>query len=733
MIDPMKCIWADQPATRFFESSVLGNGRIGAMVFGDATVERVVLNESGMWSGGHQDADREDAHEYLGQIRDLMAKGEFVEAEAMTNSHFTCKGPGSSSPFFGCYQVFANLFIESSWSGVDEYRRVLDLDTAVASIEFRSGRIRFSREAFVSAPHQAFVYRYSASKRGMVSFVASLSRDKAALRVDGQDLIIEGKLDPGVAFKGRLRVVASGGKVFVRDNTIVVEGANEATFYFTAGTSLNSPGFSAEVDAQMDAVSSASYAEARSLSIKDHQRFFRRVELSLPTAETSKEPTAKRLRANRTGEGDPSLAALLFNFGRYLLISGSRPDSPLPTNLQGIWAEEYQTPWNGDFHLDINVQMNYWPVEAVNLGDCHQPLLNYIPKLVPNGEKTAKAYYQARGWVVHVVTNPWHYTSPGESSNWGAFTGGGGWLCQHLWNHYDFNRDRSYLQRVYPTLKGAAQFFLDILVKEEKNGWWVTGPSNSPENTFLDPKSDRGIANCMGPTCDSQIVRELFTNTAAAARVLNTDPELAKELAEKIPQLAPTRVGKHGQIMEWLEDYDEQDLHHRHISHLYGLYPGDQISPAKTPELAEACKVSLNRKGDDGVGWCLAHKACLWAKLGDGDRAWRLIKRQLNLETDTGIRYDGGGGTYPNMLAACPPFQIDANFGATAAIAEMLVQGDAEQIHLLPSLPTAWPNGNVRGLRVRGGLTVDIAWRDGKVTHYQVHGDGADRVKVLQP
>ncbi|MBS1726193.1 MAG: glycoside hydrolase family 95 protein [Armatimonadetes bacterium] len=733
-VDPAKCIWAQEPATRFFESSVLGNGRLGAMVFGDPKTERVVLNESGMWSGGPQDADREDAHLFLAQIRQLMAEGRHVEAEAMTQAHFTCKGPGGAGPLFGCYQVFANLLLEVAEAGFSDYRRVLDLDSAVATVSYRSGGVHFTREAFVSAPHQAFVYRLIADRPGTVSFSASLQREAAAtVRVDGNDLVIEGKLDPGVGFKGRLKIMATGGKVGVRGTSLFVEGADEAVLIFTAGTSLNDADFERTVDAQIEAASSTNYAELKAKSIEDHRHYFRRVELTLPAGPLAKKPTVERLKANIKGEGDPSLAALLFHFGRYLLISGSRPDSPLPTNLQGIWAEELQTPWNGDFHLDINVQMNYWPVEAVNLGDCHQPLLNYIPKLVPNGEKTAQAYYQARGWVAHVITNPWHFTSPGEYSSWGSFTTGGGWLCQHLWNHYAYSLDREYLKQIYPTLKGAAQFFLDILTKDAKHGWLVTGPSNSPESKFLDPETGKPIANCMGPTCDTQIVREVFTNVISAAKVLDTDSEFADEVASALPQLAPTRVGKHGQVMEWLEDYDEEDVHHRHLSHLYGLYPGDQISPDATPDLAEAAKVTLRRKSDDGVGWSLAHKASLWARLWEGDHAWKLLKRQLNLELDTGIRYDGGGGTYPNMLAACPPFQIDANFGATAAIAEMLVQGDADTIWLLPALPAAWKEGSFRGLRVRVGRTVDVTWRDGKVTHHQIHGPAADQVKVLQP
>jgi len=740
-IQPETAIWSTTPAKTFIESSVLGNGRLGAMVFGGVEHERVVLNESTMWSGSPQDADREDAYKALPEIRRLLLAGDNAEAEALVQQNFVCKGGGSGSGAYGCYQVLGNLTVDSENPGrVTDYRRVLDLDSAIATVSYRAGDVGFEREAFASAPAGIVAYRYRADKKGAISFRATLSRpERAVARVENGDLILEGQLDsgnssiPGVRFNGRLRVVAKGGKVTVDPDGIHVERADEATLIFSAGTSMFDPAFAQNAKLKVDAAATKSFDALRRECAKDHQRFFRRVRLNLPDGPSAQAPTLDRLMAVERGEDDPSLAALYFNFGRYLLISGSRPDSPLPNNLQGIWAEEIHTPWTGDFHLDINVQMNYWPAETTNLSDCHRPLIELIHRLTANGEKTAKAYYAANGWVAHAITNPWNFTSPGEAASWGSINTTGAWLCEDLWNHYAYTLDKDYLRSAYPTMKGAAQFFLDSLIEEPKNGWLVTSPSNSPENHYVDPKTGRSLATSMGPTMDMSILRELFANVAQAAKILDVDPQFRAKVEAACARLAPFQVGKHGQIQEWLEDYDEPEPHHRHISNLYGLYPANQISPDHTPELAKAAKVTAERRGDDGVGWSLAWKACFWARLHDGDHALKLLKALMRPVTDTSVRYDGGGGAYPNLLDACPPFQIDGNFGGTAAIAEMLLQSSENEIRLLPALPSSWKEGSVTGLKAVGGLTVDIAWKDGKVTHYQIKGPRSKAIKVRLP
>lgn len=737
---PLK-IWFDKPAAQWEETLPLGNGRLGMTPDGGVEKERIVLNDITLWSGSPQDANNYEAYKQLPAIRKLLAEGKNDEAQRLIDKDFVCLGPGSGGPQWGCFQMLADLDIRYKYpegsSGVKNYSRRLSLDSALATTRFELNGIEYKREYFCSFDDDVDIIRLTAGGKGKLNFSVGISRPERGVASVAEGVLqLSGQLDNGVDGKGMqyltsVKVLNTGGRQSVSGTELEVTGADEAIIIISAATDFRNPGFKAAVAANMKAAEKKKFAAQKLTHVRNFKKLFDRVSIDLGHGPSEELTTDQRLADHyQHPEKDRSLPILFLQFGRYLNISSTRVGL-LPPNLQGLWANQVHTPWNGDYHLDVNVQMNHWPVEMANLSELNLPLTELVRGLVEPGQKTAKAYYNADGWVAHVITNVWGFTEPGESASWGVTKSGSGWLCNNLWEHYDYSNDVSYLKSIYPILKGSALFYKSILVKDEKTGWLVTSPSSSPENSFLLPNGNHASI-CVGAAIDNQIIRELFNNVITASETLKMDQAFADSLRASLPLLPPAGIiAPDGRIQEWLEDYKETDPQHRHISHLYGLYPANLITANGTPDLAEAAKKTLNVRGDDGPSWSIAYKQLFWARLLDGDRAFKLLREILKPTLRTDINYGAGGGVYPNLLSAGPPFQIDGNFGAEAGIMEMLLQSHAGYIELLPAIPGIWKKeGSVKGLKARGNITVDFDWKDGMVTSYRISSSKRKPVSV---
>jgi alpha-L-fucosidase 2 len=716
-------LWYEKPATKWTEALPIGNGRLGAMIFGGVENDRIQFNEETLWTGSPNDYAHKGASKYLGQIRQLLADGKQKEAETLALEQFM------SVPLKQmAYQAFGDLKLNFPGQSVfSDYMRELDLQNALCRVSYKSNGISYTREYLSSNPDQVIAIRLTADKEKSLNFSMAFDaiHEAKTMLANGKSMTLKVQVKDG-ALRGVANLnVTTNGKVTSKDDHLVISDAMTATIYLSAATNyVNYKDVSGNPEQKttqtLSKVANKNYQQIKISHIANFQKLFNRFDVQFSENERTKLPTNERIVAFSTEANDPQLLALYIQYGRYLMISSSRPGTQ-PANLQGIWNDSLTPPWDSKWTVNINTEMNYWPVEVTNISECQEPLYKMIAECAETGKTVAKEHYDATGWVLHHNTDIWRGTAPINHSNHGIWVSGGAWLSRHMWEHYLFTLDKKFLtETAYPLMKGAAEFFTQFLTKDPKTGYLISTPSNSPENGGL----------VAGPTMDHQIIRALFRSCIEASEILGTDQQFASKLKVLLPQIAPNHIGKLGQLQEWMEDKDSPTDKHRHVSHLWGVFPGNEINWQQTPELMKAARQSLIYRGDDGTGWSLAWKINFWARFLDGNHAYNMIKllfRPVQIENTV---YTGGGGSYTNLFDAHPPFQIDGNFGAPSGMIEMLVQSHLNEIAILPALPDALPTGKIKGVCARGGFELAFSWDSGKLKQLQVLSKAGQKCKL---